>query len=205
MSAIIQLHGSAEAVIERRNEMKKVLNILSVLIMLLSILTVSGCSIKSKETGSKQGQTSSSTSESQPTPTPQDKQYRVTVIPPAGWNKEESSYAIAQYVKDGASFIITSSLVSPEAAAPQSYMDMYKESSEDAVTTFEDLTNVIIDGRDGWKLVFNDASPSITVKFNIYCVYMEGRTYTFTCGAESSRFGQFTNDFEAFMNSVKFQ
>jgi hypothetical protein len=195
--------------------MKRILSIMMVLIMLLGITALSGCKSKTQDTGSKTGQTdngtttpsSNGTNQNQPTPTAPAKTSKVTVTPPAGWEPVEGSVAIAQYMKDGASFIVTADSMPSEARTPDAFINFAKGMFSKTFdgTTFGDAQKLTIAGSDGWMLPFSCKVSGFVMKYNIYYIFKDGKAYTFTCGALSDNFDQLKGDYDAFMASVKFQ
>lgn len=204
---------------------RKVFKVSLLFTVTLCLLLISGCS-SSPGSGSQTTQGTSSSeqsskpqaeqttaasetkaSETQAAKPAQSAQYKITVTPPAGWEPVPGSTALAQYMKGGSSFIVTSDIIPAEAKEPDNYVDFVKGEYQDSFkeVSFESTKNVTIAGMEGRELTYSCTVSELSMKFSIYYVLKDGRAYTFTCASMADTFDGLKGDFEAFMNSVKFQ
>lgn len=178
--------------------------------ILVCMLTISGCNSASKGSSVNQGSKSQPVEQAKTTPEApvvKPAQTKITVTPPAGWDPVPGSTAIAQYLKGGSSFIVTADNIPSGSEKPDAYVDFVKgqfsKSFKDI--NFEGTKNVAVAGIEGRMLAFTFKVSGMDMKSNVYYVLKGGKAYTFTCGSIVANFDGLKGDFEAFMNSVKFE
>lgn len=201
-------------------KLKKVLNLkaITVFVLLVCMVLVSGCGSQPNNTSSQttqantQSNNSTSAAATQPPQTQGSKEavpgdLKVIITPPAGWNEVPGSAALAQYMKGASSFIVTGDYIPTDASTPDAFVDLVKAGYSSAFdgVEFTSSGDVTVAGTQAKVLEFTCKISGMGLKYRVYYVFKGGKAYTFTCASLLEGFDSIKGDFDAFMSSVKFE
>lgn len=130
----------------------------------------------------------------------------ITAQPPAGWEPVAGSVLPLQYMKNTSSFMAKiegfngKTLDDVVAQAKQAFSDAFDE-----VTYIGNVESVTVDGKPGAKFVFTCKIAGMVMKYEYVYVIVGGKTWAITFADFSETFGALQGDYDAILQTVKFQ
>jgi hypothetical protein len=178
------------------------------LALLLSVSFLSGCKSgdKVKPSLSEKGATTSDTSQSDKggtTTEPAPSTSNIVIPAPSGWTKVDSSYVVAQYVKDTASFIVKT-----ETFKGKTLEDIAKEDAGYLAKAFDkakfaEPKKMQVGGKDAIQFTFTNGEGIASMKFETILIMSGVSTYTITCADLESSFDAV--GFDKIVSSIEFK
>ena len=132
---------------------------------------------------------------------------KVAVTPPEGWEERDDPAALASYMKGTSSFMVIPEKIAANVDGLDGYL---AKAHEKLAQIFEDpefssVENVKVDGYDGRKFFFNTTVAGLPFRYLIIYVFRDGYIYHLQGCALGDDFNALLPEFEAFINSLRFQ
>ncbi len=131
----------------------------------------------------------------------------VTLTPPEGWEKKESSGALLLYTKGPSNFTVSRDSIPAEAASLDSYLTFAqnKLSGRYDGIDFSSAENLKVGGYDGKKYFTAYEMANTPFKMVIVYILRDNYAYHLQGGAMAEDFDSVLPDFEALISSFKFE
>lgn len=129
---------------------------------------------------------------------------KISVSVPDGWTKMES-VALAQYMKETASFIVTSSVVSSETKGRDDYVEFAKNQFKKTFSdvSFSDAKKITVNGMEGRDFEFSATVSGLKMKYRVVYLFKDSQVYTLTCGAFGDDFDKMAAEYQSIIESFK--
>lgn len=131
----------------------------------------------------------------------------VTVTSPEGWEKKESSGALLLYTKGPSNFTVARDSIPAETTNLDSYLE-YAQDKLSGMYAGVDLSStedLKVGGYDGKKFFAEYEMPNTPFKMVIVYILRDNYAYHLQGGAMAEDFDAALPDFEALINSFKFE
>ncbi|MBS3908033.1 MAG: hypothetical protein KGZ93_00135 [Actinobacteria bacterium] len=186
---------------------KKMLIMFIALVFVLALLSGCGDAPKSENTSQPQaGNEGQSTASTPKAETPQ-KEAKVSIVPPAGWNTVQGSTVAVQYLKNGASFMV----VEDNFNQGKTLEDVVKEAKAAIDGEFQDIKYegeteaITVDGKDARKFFFTSKAYGIQMKYEYVYLFVGESLYQITFGDAANTFDSLAADYEKILSDIRFQ
>ncbi len=195
--------------------MKKITTVFLILTFALTLLC--GCSSENSTSGKSEiTAVKTETNTSQPAnekksdnvsdskSTVQTSSPKISVSVPAGWTKMES-VALAQYMKETASFIVTSNVAPSEAKGQDDYVGLAKSEFKKIFTdvSFSEAKKITVNGMEGQDFEFSATVSGLKMKYRVVYFFKDSQVYTLTCGALGGDFDKMAAEYQSMIESFK--
>lgn len=181
-----------------------------VCLSLILTMMLSSCGTKKSSSESKKpigevedsSNTATNTTETKET----QKEAKIVISPPEGWNQNVGSVLPVHYMKNTASF-----MVKKEPFNNENIDDVVKEAKSIFESTFSDVKyageveNITVDGIDARKMIFTCKVSSFQMKYEYVYLFVEGSVYAITFGDIENNFDSLCSDYEQILNDIKFE
>lgn len=191
----------------------KIFRYFMVLVLVVLLLAAAGCG-GGKETGDPSGNENGSgaaeenggekgdANGGEVAPT----EVKVSVTPPEGWEKGESS-ALIQYTKGPSSFMVVQDRIRQDVDGLEGYLEVAQEKLSETFSKveFSSVENIKVDGHDSKKFFGTYEVAGMPFKLLTVYVYREGYIYNLQGCALAEDFDPLLPEFEAFISSFRFE
>lgn len=133
------------------------------------------------------------------------KEAKIVISPPEGWNQNVGSVLPVHYMKNTASF-----MVKKEPFNSENIDDVVKEAKGIFESTFDgvkyagEVENITVDGIDARKMIFTCKVSSLQMKYEYVYLFVEGSVYAITFGDIENTFDSLCSDYEKILNDISF-
>lgn len=177
------------------------------------VLTIGLCSCGAKESssdsknpGSEIQNPSNTPAANTPEPQQTQKDVKIIITPPEGWNPVTGSVLPVQYMKKTASFMVKS-----ENFSGENLDDVVKEAKSAFEGAFEgvkyigETEKIVVGGIEAQKMIFTCKISGMQMKYEYVYLFAGGKVYAITFGDLDDTFDSLSSDYEQILNDIKFE
>lgn len=188
--------------------MKRSLIILSMLLFIAFIVTACGGNEAPVKEETKTPENSVATEEKGTVEAPKPEAFKEMTFALAtidGWEKQDTPSALAHYIKDGNTVMVTRDRMPEEANTPEKFLDYvrerFRESFDDV--EFPDTAEIGVSDPDKHFLIYTHKIMNMEMKGWITYIFHDKYAYTLTCGGFSDNFPELEEEFRTIIESFE--
>jgi len=182
--------------------------LIALCLSLIMTIMLGSCGTQKSSSDSKKpiGEVEDSSNTPTANTTETQKEAKIVISPPEGWNPIAGSVLPVQYMKNTASF-----MVKKEPFNSENIDDVVKEAKSIFERTFDnvkyagEVENITVDGIDARKMIFTCKVSNLQMKYEYVYLFVEGSVYAITFGDIENNFDSLCSDYEQILNGIKFE
>jgi hypothetical protein len=134
------------------------------------------------------------------------KEIKIEILPPSGWEPVEGSVLPVQYMKSTSSFMVKKEDF--QSKAIDDVVSKAKETFESAfgkITYIGEPESIMIDGNDARKIIFTCEVSNMQMKYEYVYLFAGGSVYAITFGGPSDTFDSLSADYDQILTDIRFK